>query len=145
MEVDVFQNCIVELHPLKMYMPFYLNCSFKYSVLDARLLIRSGRSLSLYEEIWPLHRENNIEFFRHSRDGGISFWIVKCLCIDKEMSYKRRVNVKQFHYNPEQALRVPRGWGSQISRQSAHECGKVVSPTHRTPLPTGNIPGTHFC
>ena len=35
--------------------------------------------------------------------------------------------------------------GSQISRQSAHESGKVISPTHCPPLPPGNIPGTHFC
>ena len=27
------------------------------------------------------------------------------------------------------------GSGSQISRQSAHEGGKVVSPTHQPPLP----------
>jgi len=40
---------------------------------------------------------------------------------------------------------VPGGSGSQISRQSAHEGGKVVTPTHRPPLPPGNIPGTHFC
>jgi hypothetical protein len=33
----------------------------------------------------------------------------------------------------------------RISRQSAHEGGKVVSPTHRPPLPSGKIPGTHFC
>jgi hypothetical protein len=32
-----------------------------------------------------------------------------------------------------------------ILRQSEHEGGKVVSPTHRPRLPPGNIPGTHLC
>jgi len=42
-------------------------------------------------------------------------------------------------------MRVPGVWGSQISRQLAHESGKVVSPTYWLPLPPGNIPGAHFC
>ena len=56
-----------------------------------------------------------------------------------------RDEVKQFHYRPGQAQSFSGGWGSQISRQSAHESGQVVNPTHRPPLPPGNILGTHFC
>jgi hypothetical protein len=44
---------------------------------------------------------------------------------------------------PLQTLTGPEG--SQILWQSAHEGGKVVSRTHRPPLPQGNIPGIHLC
>ena len=34
---------------------------------------------------------------------------------------------------------LPRGWGSQDFWQSAHEGGKFVRPTHRSPLPPHKI------
>jgi len=33
-----------------------------------------------------------------------------------------------------ETLKFPGGWGSQISRQLAHEGSKVISHTHRPPL-----------
>ena len=47
----------------------------------------------------------------------------------------KKCNIKQSHYRPGQAQRFPGDWGFQISRQSAHEDVKVVSPIHRPPLP----------
>jgi hypothetical protein len=58
---------------------------------------------------------------------------------------KGKVKGKAIHYMPGQVLRFPGGRGSQISRQSTHEGGKVVSSRHRPPLPPGSIPGTYFC
>jgi len=49
------------------------------------------------------------------------------------------IKVKQSLYNPGQALMIPVRSGSQISRQSAREGGKVVTLTNWPPLPPQEI------
>ena len=71
------------------------------------------------------------------------FWKAKFAC--------RAINRVKGKAVPLQAWTGPEGSrrlrspGPHISRQSAHEGGKVVSPTHRAPSPPGNTPSTHFC
>jgi hypothetical protein len=50
-----------------------------------------------------------------------------------------RVKIKQSRYR----LEWPRGF--QEVKIPGQDGGKVVSLTHRPPLPPGNVPGTHFC
>jgi hypothetical protein len=49
------------------------------------------------------------------------------------------IKYKLYHYRPGQALRLQEVEAPRISRQSADEGGKVVSPMHRQPLPLQEI------
>jgi hypothetical protein len=70
---------------------------------------------------------------------------VRHICINNEKKWTYcKSKSKAIPLQAEDTLRIPAGWDFQISRKSAHEGSKVVSPTHRPPLPPGNISGTHF-
>jgi hypothetical protein len=80
-------------------------------------------------------------------------WETKFHTHTKRYFHASKFNVNWCKFNnegkafPLQTLDRPMGFQEVeapiISRQSAHEGGKVVSPTHRPPLPPGRIP--HFC
>ena len=53
--------------------------------------------------------------------------------------------VKQSHYRPGKAQRVLRKLRFPDFVTTARDGDRVVSLTHRPPLPPGNTPGTHFC
>jgi len=53
--------------------------------------------------------------------------------------------INQSRYRPGQAQRVLRKLRFPDFVTTAQDGGKVVSLTHRPPLPPGNTPGTHFC
>ena len=88
----------------------------------------------------PCHSLNVLNLLRTGRRDRIlwTWWRILGLHTMKWRSH--HVKLKQSHYRAGQALRVPAGWGSQVSRQSVHEGGKFVG----RPYPPGNIPGTHF-
>jgi hypothetical protein len=49
------------------------------------------------------------------------------------------------HYSPDLLLGLQEVESPRMSRESAHEGGKVVSLTHLPPLSPGGNHGNHFC
>jgi hypothetical protein len=119
------------------------NCITMNTFRISRKLYISTRKLQLFPDV---------EFITVPSPARIHFSPPPCFSLVRPL-LRSSVSIttgsigKPISNSPGQGLRFPGGWGSLISRQSAHECSKV-SLTQRPSLPPPtpiNIPGTHFC
>jgi hypothetical protein len=118
------------------------------SVLQPSQPKQSGIQLnpSIVAGEWFLQKKHRWTRFRitrqrrcsHTDRGPVSgavcmIVVVQFICQRKfnELWKKEKWSLYRFG-NPKRVLGI---WGSQVSRQSSHVGGRVVSPTHRPPLP----------
>ena len=78
----------------------------------------------------------------HFRNKGITIYCKGT--IKKTSNIKNVLKDKAVPLQVESGPEGSRNLRFQDYMTTAQDGGKVVSPTHRPPLPPGNAPGTHF-
>ena len=71
-------------------------------------------------------------------------YFFKKICLRRVNQKIKVYYIKLFDYRPGQVLSSPAGWGPQMSRRSAHEGAKAVSPMHRPPLLLWDVPDSQL-
>jgi len=133
------------------------------------------RNFSLNWIFQPLYGPGIGSVSNRNEYQGISWWVKAAGVSDwQPYHFHVPIGVKSWEPQPPRALRVCpalptvrkvtflvkgksvrlQAWsGPEVSRKlrfpdfmtTAQDVAKVVSLTHRPPLPPGNVPGTHFC
>ena len=93
----------------------------------------------------PLHVSSTVVFIIRTSK---LYYTASCIITLKQVSGLNYYNKRKGKAVPLQASTGPEGsrkLGFPDFVTTAQDGGKVVSLTHRQPLPPGNTPGTHFC
>jgi len=141
---------------IRMYVCMYVYIYLRYQVTNSHLFCTA-----LYCYLWPV----SLHIFSITSLkvwlSGKKYW-TQNVCFDFlnkfvwNISYPRRMRrgiIIALHTVKGKAVPLQARSGPEGSRKlrfpdfttTAQDGGKVVSPTHRPPLPPGNAPGTHFC
>ena len=122
--------------------------------LSSPLSLSGHLSLYLSEEVLQEEGQSKSQGSFVCMFDDVKYYVrVNCLFIIYLVTFfGRSTNVKIYSYMfhvkavPLQAWSGPEGSRKFIHfMTTAQDGGKVVSPTHRPPLPPENAPGTHFC
>jgi hypothetical protein len=123
-------------------------CSEKTVMLEIVFMMLSRRFLRGYYR-WIFVPDKSAFGWKHETTSGN----IAVMCVSIIDSVKWRilmlacegtVKVNQSNYRSREARRVPEGWGSQTSRQSAREGGKLSTLCTGRLYPSGVIPGFLF-
>ena len=145
---------LVPLPPHKLKHPPVISNLMKLKRYDLELILCHNYHvfLSSCTHIFPLKESKQTWFLKLSMCPSLKLTgkrlRVSKLCLVRLLMLTHTVLVLKGKAVPLQAWSGPEG--SRKLRFSdfmtmAQDGGKVVSLTHRPPLPPGNTPGTHFC
>jgi hypothetical protein len=132
---SVFLKWLIHIQPTKKFLP----AKQSTRTWDSRVPPKSTGIIQSAKCLHSLIIVDRLNKRQKKRGGGGLLGRAMVLAIACLLSRRQKRCSKV------QTLRVLEGWGSQISRQSAHEIAKVARPRRCRLYSAGYMPGTHFC
>jgi hypothetical protein len=124
---------------------------------NGNIYVTRVREIEFHRDAYWIHSYVQMSTARgcanfHTERQIFSSWILNYFAVFRDKSWLFQADYSKCKH-PEsypftgldRPLRLQEFESPRICRQSSHKGGKFVIRMHRLPLPSGNIPGTHFC